>query len=155
MQEVLSTLKDTPLPTILAVSGIFFILLSIASQLSGRITVDPSQRKWALLAGSVLVVLGVGLYLGGTLIPRSGSRSSEMQVTYEPDTNRFGGDYKSMDLVSSDPSSCQHSCQVDTQCRAYTYLPPGVQGPTARCWLKNLQPPMSPAPGLVSGIRIH
>ena len=98
MQEVLSTLKDTPLPTLLAVSGVFFILLSIASQLSGKITVDPSQRKLALLAGSVLVVIGVGLYLGGTLKPSRGDQSSEARMTYEPDTNRFGGDYKSIRL---------------------------------------------------------
>lgn len=155
MSEVAATLKETPLPTILVVAGIFFILLSIASQLSGKITIDPSQRKTALLAGSVFVVIGVGLYLGGTLKPSRGDRSSEARVTYEPDTNRFGGDYKSIDLDSSDPASCQHTCQEDAQCQAYTYVPPGVQGSKARCWLKNLQPPMSAAPGLVSGIRTH
>jgi len=154
MQEMLSTLKDTPLPTILAVAGIIFILLSVASQLSGKITVDPSQRKSALIAGCVLVLVGVGLYLGGTLLPMA-SHSTEEKVTYEPNTNRFGGDYKSIDLATSDPSSCQRSCQEDTKCQAYTYVPPGIQGAVAKCWLKDVEPPMSVASGLVSGIRTH
>jgi hypothetical protein len=101
------------------------------------------------------VFLGLGLYLSGTLLPDLGFHSSEERVSYEPNTNRFGGDYKGIDLTTSDPFSCQRSYQEDTKCQAYTYVPAGIQGPAAKCWLKDVQPPMSESSGPVSGIRIH
>jgi hypothetical protein len=155
MEEALSALKDTPIPTILVVAGIFFVLLSVATQLSGKISVEPTQRRAALLAGGLLIAIGVGLYLGGNLRSASDGKTSEGSLTYEPDTNRYGDDYKSIDLTNPDPYVCQHACQEDSKCQAYTYVPPGIQGSNAKCWLKNLQPAITSARGLVSGIRTH
>jgi hypothetical protein len=55
--------------------------------------------------------------------------------------NRPGKDYKSIELPSADPALCRRACDGDAQCRAYTYVKPGVQGPSARCWLKSEVPP--------------
>jgi hypothetical protein len=155
MQDLLSALKDTPLPTILTVAGIGFLLLSIASQLSGKITVEPSQRKLAFITGIVLICLGIGLNLGGTIFPALGTTSSEGKVTFEQDTNRYGGDYEAINLTAPDPKLCQDTCQKDARCQAYTYVPVGIQGPTAKCWLKDVQPSTTVYRGLVSGIRTH
>jgi hypothetical protein len=59
----IAALKDTPIPTILVVAGIVFLLLSIAGQLAGRITVPPERQRQATIIGGLLVVVGVALHL--------------------------------------------------------------------------------------------
>jgi hypothetical protein len=51
MESVLTALKDTPIPTILVVAGIAFLLLAIAGQLAGRIVVAPERQRWAAFIG--------------------------------------------------------------------------------------------------------
>jgi hypothetical protein len=63
MESLFAALKDTPIPTILVVAGIVFLLLSIAGQLAGRITVPPEQRRRATIIGCLLVVVGVALHV--------------------------------------------------------------------------------------------
>jgi PAN domain len=70
----------------------------------------------------------------------------------EQDTNRFGGDYVGFDLGQPNPLWCSYYCSQDVRCNAYTYVPPGVQGPNAKCWLKDRVLATSAAPGLVSGV---
>jgi hypothetical protein len=48
-----------------------------------------------------------------------------------------GGDYKNFDIGGSAHGPCQAACQNDTNCRAWTFVKPGIQGPSARYWLKN------------------
>ena len=59
------------------------------------------------------------------------------QGTFEPNVNRPGKDYKNLGLQAADPQLCRQRCLADGQCRAWTYVKPGVQGPAPRCWLKN------------------
>lgn len=75
-------------------------------------------------------------------------------LTVEYDTDRRGGDYKDFDLPQPRYESCRDACANDPNCRAYTYVKPGGQGPNARCWLKSSVP--QPASGLsccISGVR--
>jgi uncharacterized membrane protein len=57
--------------------------------------------------------------------------------TLEANVDRPGRDYKDFDLAAADPNACQAECQKDGQCQAWTYVKPGVQGASARCWLKS------------------
>jgi hypothetical protein len=66
---------------------------------------------------------------------RVSSASGDMEWA----TNRQGGDYRSFAL-DSDAWSCRAACMAEGQCRAFTYVAPGVQGARARCWLKNSVP---------------
>ncbi len=71
----------------------------------------------------------------------------------EVDTDRPGMDYKSFDLPSSDPRMCESACKEDSKnCKAWTYVKPGVQGPKARCWLKSGVPRPIKNASCVSGI---
>lgn len=80
--------------------------------------------------------------------------SSGDSFTYEPNTNRPGADYNSVVLQQADPRQCKKLCRQDPACRAYTYVPPGVQMPgNAVCWLKNHVPAPMPAGGHVSGVK--
>jgi hypothetical protein len=59
----------------------------------------------------------------------------------EYDSDRPGRNFANFDLPAPDYRLCQKACQKDQRCKAATYVKPGVQGPKARCWLKNAVPP--------------
>ena len=66
--------------------------------------------------------------------------------------DRMGGDYTSFDLPAADPALCEATCRDDGQCQAFTYVNPGVQGSSPRCWLKNVVPPQVASNCCVSGV---
>jgi hypothetical protein len=70
-------------------------------------------------------------------------------------TNRPGMDYRHFALDTPDPDSCQKACADDKQCKAYTYMRPGIVGARAHCWLKSGAPkPRSVSWFCVSGIKV-
>jgi hypothetical protein len=80
MESVIAALKDTPIPTILVVAGIVFLLLAIAGQLAGRVTVAPERQRWAAIIGGGLLAIGVALHV----VPQVGLRSREPERTSAP-----------------------------------------------------------------------
>ena len=74
-------------------------------------------------------------------------------TTWEPTTNRAGSDYRDFDLPAPQPELCQDTCLREPQCRAFTYVNPGVQGPNARCWLKSAVPQPAPDGCCLSGVK--
>ncbi len=62
-------------------------------------------------------------------------------------------DYSNFDLAILNPSLCEQACNSDPECRAFTYVNPGVQGPNARCWLKNGIPTATPNDCCDSGVK--
>jgi hypothetical protein len=79
-----------------------------------------------------------------------------MTMTMEENTNYFGKDYNDGRLPREDcgPECCRDACRKDPRCKAYTWVKPGVQGPTARCWLKNAVPPKSTDHNTISGRKV-
>jgi hypothetical protein len=69
----------------------------------------------------------------------------------EVGTNRYGGDYASRDLATA--QQCQAACASEAQCKAWTWVKPGIQGPGAKCWLKNQVPAVSKNDCCVSGVK--
>ena len=53
----------------------------------------------------------------------------------EDGINRPGSDFKNFEIDSWE--TCEAACEGDEVCASWTYVRPGVQGPKARCWLKN------------------
>jgi hypothetical protein len=58
-------------------------------------------------------------------------------VSEEANVDFPGNDYTSVTLDVPDVRACQEKCGVDTKCKAYTYVKPGIQGPKAICYFKN------------------
>jgi len=77
----------------------------------------------------------------------------EPAISLEPDSNRPGHDYRDFDLHQPRPELCRDACLRDRACAAYTYVKPGIQGPSAHCWLKNAVAPSEHAPCCVSGVK--
>ena len=48
--------------------------------------------------------------------------------------------------------ACRAACQRDSQCRAWTYMRPGYQGPAARCFLKDRVTTPRRRPCCISGV---
>ena len=57
----------------------------------------------------------------------------------EVGVDRPGKDYRNFD-IANDPAICQKTCESDSSCRAWTFVKPGLQGSSARCWLKSAVP---------------
>ena len=67
--------------------------------------------------------------------------------------DRPGNDFSNFDLAATDPAQCEKACAGNGSCAAWTYVVPGVQGPKARCWLKDRVPPPKDASCCTSGVR--
>jgi hypothetical protein len=74
------------------------------------------------------------------------------QRAVEANVDRPGSDYRDFDLPAADANACRSACQAETQCQAWTYVNPGVQGASARCWLKNSVPDAFTSDCCTSGI---
>ena len=65
-------------------------------------------------------------------------------------TNLPGSDIRP--LVAASDAACARACTEEAQCRAFTWVRPGVQGAEGRCWLKNAIPAPRRDPNTVSGV---
>jgi hypothetical protein len=72
---------------------------------------------------------------------------------WKANTNRFGGDYRSLNLAPADPGACQSACGRDPRCRSWTLVKPLLPGGPGVCWLKSAVPPESPDDCCVSGVK--
>ncbi len=66
--------------------------------------------------------------------------------------DRPGGDYKGFN-IDNNPSICRAHCRNEGRCKAWTFVRPGHQGTSARCWLKNKVPAAKNSPCCVSGVK--
>jgi hypothetical protein len=71
---------------------------------------------------------------------------------FEPGMNRYGGDYRSFDMLRGRNEDCRNACAGEAQCRAFSIVRAGVQGAYPRCWLKSTVPPATPDPNTTSGV---
>jgi hypothetical protein len=78
--------------------------------------------------------------------------ASALELEYK--TDRRGNDYTVFNLKDADPSPCEQRCAAEDQCMAFTYVKPGVQGPSPRCWLKSRVPPPKTDDCCVSGFKL-
>jgi hypothetical protein len=87
------------------------------------------------------------------VIPGEITVPGSSSLALQHDTNLPGHDYKNFDLPEPRPEICRDACREDGRCRAFTYVGPGIQGPSALCWLKERASRSQPAKGLVSGVK--
>ena len=81
----------------------------------------------------VIVQAGYKALEDGLLSPAEPSPYSE---GLEYGVIRPGNDYRSYDLPAAIPRLCREACLRESRCKAFDYVIPGMQGNSARCWLK-------------------
>jgi hypothetical protein len=79
----------------------------------------------------------------------SGTASSPR---WKLNTNYPGGDYRSMDMATSDPTACKAACDQERRCRAWTLVKPDAGG-MGSCWLKDSIPPEVREDCCISGLK--
>ena len=103
-----------------------------------------------------LLLLGVATFVPacvGMSVPTSNT-SAPLWGALEHDVNRLGADYRAFDMPEADPELCRVACDDDPRCKAFTYVKPGLQGPSAKCWLKDSIPlPRANEGCCVSGVK--
>jgi hypothetical protein len=109
----------------------------------------------------------VAIYHGGNPTWSSGVRGvplirdcagvPETKTRQDWGYDRWGGDYRSIALIGAHEREqyCGTHCAQDSRCKSWTYVPPGVKGPSGFCFLKNTVPPLSRASGMVSGVVVR
>jgi hypothetical protein len=80
--------------------------------------------------------------------------STASDAAMESNTDRPGNDYTSVTLPSgSNAAACEALCKADgSNCKAWTFVKPGVQAANPRCWLKNTVPAAQANNCCVSGV---
>lgn len=73
--EILTIVKDTPIPTILVAAGVFFLLSSILAQRGWKIKMSSKRQKVFIALGGILLLFGISLYLLTTLFQYFGKTS--------------------------------------------------------------------------------
>jgi hypothetical protein len=114
----------------------------------------PAFRcELAALVSSMLAACSVTGCVGMS-VPTSAGGQALISGDLEVDVNRLGNDYKVFDLAKDDPELCRDACDAEPRCKAFTYVKPGLQGPLAKCWLKDPAPaPRSDEACCVSGLK--
>jgi PAN domain-containing protein len=80
-------------------------------------------------------------------------------VAAPPGALEFGVDRPGQDIATYDlgegdtPNVCAILCDRSADCRAFTFVQAGVQGPNPRCWLKNTVPDPRQDACCISGVK--
>lgn len=73
---------------------------------------------------------------------------------HEINVDRLGGDLRP-GFPADSPAECERSCKMEDQCRAYTWVKPGIQAVTGMCWLKGSHRPQRADNCCVSGVKLR
>lgn len=85
MAETLSSLANTPLPTILVIAGLVFVFVAIGGRLSGQFVTDNVKPRDALIAGALLMIVGIALNASGRSTPDSKAEPTVSGAAHDND----------------------------------------------------------------------
>jgi PAN domain len=151
--------------TLQTMSFIFGAILLAVAILGGGFEVKEIKVSKVTMAGRVsagivgLFFIGLGLFwpeVGPDGKPPPPPPPPEVRMSErEHDKDRLGGDYSGFDARTDHIEDCEVACKNDAKCAPWTYVKPGVRGPRARCYLKNVIPAASDNVCCVSGTKIR
>ncbi len=102
----------------------------------------PFNSKQAYLTGPGQAT---GVVMPKVNAPPSGFDYAQAQDLPGQDYNKF--------MMKGDYVECARACDRDPQCRAFTWVKPGVKGVDAACCLKSGVPVAAQDPNCISGVR--
>jgi hypothetical protein len=77
MLEILKILRDTPLPIVLVIGGLIFLLVPFIRSVSDKVEIETTNKGFAGFIGFILLAIGIGLYV----IPTIASQASTPDAT--------------------------------------------------------------------------
>jgi len=104
-----------------------------------------------LLIAWLIAALALPLFAFERTAIRKPSAAIALSPGMEGDTNRPGMDYRNFDIGTA--AQCQIACNTESQCKSWSWVKPGVQGPNGHCWLKTGVPAVAKSDCCVSGVK--
>jgi hypothetical protein len=105
---------------------------------------------WEVVMRVMFLSASVGALVAYALASPAAAQSRF--YSFERGIDRPGLDYRN--APSRGPADCSFACQAEgNTCRAWTYVRPGIQGPTGRCWFKTAAPAPTRNGCCTSGVR--
>ena len=80
MLEIFKILRDTPIPIVLVIGGLIFLLVPFIRRVSDKVEVETTNKGLAGFIGFSLLVMGIGLYV----IPSLAVTSSTLPTAIPP-----------------------------------------------------------------------
>lgn len=85
MEAILNAIQKTPVPTLLILAGLLFLLLGFVNKLGGIIEVSSEQKRWTIPIGLLILTIGLVLYFTPTpTTPPSPTPSESMTSSKTP-----------------------------------------------------------------------
>ncbi len=75
MKDIIATVAGTPLPNLLVIAGIVFLLLSVAGKITAHLVVPETRKKQAMYLGLVLLAAGLALNVQTAMTPPAAGAS--------------------------------------------------------------------------------
>ncbi len=74
MIEILKALRDTPLPIVLVIGGLVFLLVPFIRRVSDKVEIETTNKGFAGIIGFILLAIGIGLYVVPTMASQTITR---------------------------------------------------------------------------------
>ncbi|MBN2173308.1 MAG: PAN domain-containing protein [Bacteroidales bacterium] len=107
---------------------------------------------------SAFMILLIGVLLSSALsaqIQAYQVTTGNPNISYLENQDIPGNNLKNFELKPDETcQTCIERCLADPDCKGYTYVKPGVQGPNARCYLKSAAPNTTSNNNCISGIKL-
>jgi hypothetical protein len=140
------------------------VTLAIGSWSNSKIVLDGfsgqyGQRGWTLKVGDPVEFqiwnpqTKAGPARFTVTVTSNDAAPAPPAIPLELGVDRPGSDLRYFDLPIADPVACSEACRTEGLCRAFTYVKPGIQASSARCWLKSSIPSAQPSPCCISGVK--
>ncbi len=107
MDNFISIIADTPIPTILVIGGLFFLFLAVGGQFGAHLITERVKERPASFIGVLLLVCGLSLY---------SFRPSAMEVDATPsdgDIQAVEAQLREVERAIQGNEEEQHSVQQD------------------------------------------
>gem|GEM_PF-1451186 len=96
----------------------------------------PTAGLHSILEQPIGVRAGASNSAGSAAAAAGAAAAPVRGGTVESGIDRPGYDIAQIPMTEADPLACQALCATDANCRAWTYVAPGLQGDQAVCWTK-------------------
>ncbi len=101
--ELIKSLQDLKIPVILVVSGIIFILLSLAGGFIGKISIPPKRQKWCGIIGTIFLVIGIILSIPKHTVHQQIAPIHKLDEKAEPATLPKGKKFSKEETLRQSP----------------------------------------------------
>jgi PAN domain len=128
ISDLITNIFAAPVANLLIIVGLLLLIIAVVGDISGKIAPGKVGRIAAGIIGTTLLIIGLSIYL---------KTGQPQPISLEENTNRYGGDYR-QGFDIADAKSCSQLCSKEGVCVAFTFVKPGFQAPSGRCWLKSI-----------------